>query len=154
LPDRLDLGVGLRRGLGPRLSLVGEITTVLEVGRRTPALDPAWPIDLLGGAQFRSGPLRLTAAARYHGHDLPSMEIRPAPLMGLVDMTKVSAADPAIYMGEVGLGAGAGQLRPGVHRLLVPPPGGPALPPGSRVIPATYRIRSEGQVGFLLLFGL
>src|SRR5262249_38186641 len=73
LPDRLDLGVGLRRGLGPRLSLVGEITTVLEVGRRTPALDPAWPIDLLGGAQFRSGPLRLTAAARYHGHDLPSM---------------------------------------------------------------------------------
>jgi hypothetical protein len=154
LPDRLDLGVGLRRGLGSRLALVGEINTVLEVGRRTPSLDPAWPIDFLAGAQFRSGPLRMTAAARYHGHDLPSMEIRPAPLAGLVDLTKVSDADLAAYMNAVGLGAGAAQTRTGVHRLLVPPAGGPALPPGSRVIPPTYRIRSEGQVGFLLLWGL
>src|SRR5262249_54990870 len=62
LPDRLDLGTGLRRRLGRRLALTGEITTVLEVGRRTPSLDHAWPIDFLGGVQFRTGPLRMTAA--------------------------------------------------------------------------------------------
>jgi hypothetical protein len=154
LPNRLDLGAGFRRGLGSRLALVGEITTMLDVGRRTPSLDPAFPIDFLGGVQFRSGPLRMTAALRYHGHDLPSMQIRPAPLAGLVDLTKASNADVAAYMNAVGLGAVAGQLRTGVHRLLVPPPGGPPLPPGSRVIPATYRIRSEGQTGFVLLWGL
>jgi hypothetical protein len=43
-------------------------------------------------------------------------------------------------------------LRPRTHRLLVPAAGGPPLPPGSRVIPDTYRIRSEHQMGFLLLW--
>ena len=45
-------------------------------------------------------------------------------------------------------------LRLGTHRLLVPAPDGPPLPAGSRVIPATYRIRSEHQVGFLLLWAM
>lgn len=153
LPYRLDVGVGVRRALGARLAAVAETTTVFEVGRRTPALDPARPVDALGGLQLRWGGLRATAALRYHGNDLPSMAIRPAPLSGLVDVTHVRRDDLLAWLSAVGMADASPYLREGAHRLLVPPPGAPPLPPGSRVIPPSYRIRSEGQVGFVLTCG-
>jgi hypothetical protein len=153
LPHRVELGVGLRRALGPRLVAVAEGTTVLDVGRRTKSLDRARPMDGLGGLQFRWGPLRLTAALRYHGNALPSMQIRPSPLAGLVDVTRVSQSDLVGYLVAAGMAGAAAPLRPGTHRLLLPPAGGPPLPPGARVIPETYRIRSEHQVGFVMLWG-
>jgi hypothetical protein len=154
LPHRVDVGVGVRRALGRSLSAVAEATTVFEVGHRTKSLDRARPVDLLAGLQLRWKRLRVTAALRDHTHALRSMAIRPAPLAGLVDLTRVSDADTASYLREVGLPGAESLLRPGTHRLLVPPTDGPPLPPGSRVIPETYRIRSEHQIGFVLLWGL
>jgi hypothetical protein len=154
LPHRLDVGLGVRRGLGRSLAALAEATTVFEVGHRTRSLDRERPLDALGGLQLRWRALRMTAALRYHGNTPRSMEIRPTPLAGLVDVTKVADADLAAYMKQVGLGGAESLLRPGTHRLLVPADGGPPLPAGSRVIPPTYRIRSEHQVGFLLLAGL
>jgi hypothetical protein len=82
------------------------------------------------------------------------MKERPSPLAGLVDMTRVSASDLAAYLGQAGLSEAVPQLRIGTHRLVVPAPGGPPLPAGARVIPDTYRIRSEHQFGFLLLWAM
>jgi hypothetical protein len=154
LPHRLDVGVGVRRMLLTTLAAVGEVTTVFEVGHRTRSLDRARPVDLLAGLQFRWKRLRMTAALRDHTHALTSMQVRPAPLAGLVDLTQVDDAEIARYLRAVGLGGAESFLRPGSHRLLVPPAGGPPLPPGSRVIPETYRIRSEHQIGFVLLWAL
>jgi hypothetical protein len=153
LPHRLHLGLGVRRGLGPRLAAVAEATTVYDVGRRTKSLDRARPLDGIGGLQFRWGPLRAAAALRYHGNALPSMATRPSPLAGLVDLTRVSEPDVVSYLVAAGMGSAAAHLRPGSHRLLVPPAQGPPLPAGARVIPPTYRIRSEHQWGFVLLWG-
>ena len=154
LPHRIDAGVGARRVLGANLAAVGEITTVFDVGHRTKIVDRARPIDVLAGLQFRSRKFRVTAALRDHMHALHSMAIRPSPLAGLVDVSKVSDADLLGYLSTVGMGDAMPMLRLGSHRLLVPAPDGPPLPPGSRVIPPTYRIRSEHQVGFLLLWGM
>jgi hypothetical protein len=151
LPYRLDLGLGVRRTLKPSLSAVGEVTTVLETGRRSSSLDRARPVDFLLGAQFRHRNLQVTAGLRNHRNALPSMQMRRSPLAGLVDVTRVSGTDLSKYLQEVGFADAAQFLRLGTHRLLVPPPGGPPLPPGSRVIPSEYRIRSEHQIGFLLL---
>lgn len=154
LPHRLDVGVGVRRTLLSTLAAVAEVTTVFEVGHRTRSLDRARPVDLLAGLQFRWKRLRMTAALRDHTHALTSMQVRPAPLAGLVDMTQVADAEIARYLRAVGLGGAESFLRPGSHRLLVPPAAGPPLPLGSRVIPETYRIRSEHQIGFVLLWAL
>jgi hypothetical protein len=154
LPHRWDFGLGARRLLLPDLAAVGEVTTVFETGHRTRSLDRARPIDLLAGLQYRWKVLRMTAALRHHGNALRSMKIRPSPLAGYVDLTHVSINDIAGYLGQMGLEDGAQLLRAGTHRLLAPPANGPELPPGSRVIPDSYRIRSEHQYGFVLLFGL
>ena len=154
LPHRIDAGVGARRVLRANLAAVGEITTVFDVGHRTKIVDRARPVDVLAGLQFRSRKFRVTAALRDHMHALHSMAIRPSPLAGLVDVSRVSDADLLGYLSTVGMGEAMPMLRLGSHRLLVPAPGGPPLPPGSRVIPPTYRIRSEHQVGFLLLWGM
>ena len=154
LPHRLDAGVGVRRVLRPNLAAVGEASTVFDVGHRTRIVDRARPIDILAGLQYRRRRFRVTAALRDHLHALQSMAIRPSPLAGMVDVTKVADVDLARYLSAIGLGDAVPSLRLGVHRLLVPGPGGPPLPPGSRVIPDTYRIRSEHQVGFLLLWGM
>jgi hypothetical protein len=155
LPYRLDAGLGLRRVLRHDLAAVGEVNTVFETGNRTPSVDRARPIDLLAGFQYRWKSLRVTAAFRHHGNALRSMKMQRTPLAGFVDMSQVTVDDLTGYLGRVGgLDDGAPLLRPGVHRLLSPPVDGPELPPGARVIPDSYRIRSEHQFGFLMLFGL
>jgi hypothetical protein len=154
LPHRWDFGLGARRLLRRDLAAVGEVTTVFETGHRTRSLDRARPIDLLAGLQYRWKSLHATAALRHHGNALRSMKIRPSPLAGYVDVSKVSIEDFTGYLGKMGLDNGAPLLRPGTHRLLAPPLDGPELPPGSRVIPDSYRIRSEHQYGFVLLLGL
>jgi len=154
LPHRLDLGVGARRVLRPDLAAVAEITTVFDVGHRTSILDRARPVDVLAGLQFRNKKFRVTAALRDHRNALPSMMERPSPLAGMVDMTRVTQADLVRYLGEAGLSDAVPLLRLGTHRLVVPAPGSPPLPAGARVIPDTYRIRSEHQLGFLFLWAM
>jgi hypothetical protein len=154
LPYRVDVGIGARRALGRRLAAVGEATTVFETGRRTTSLDRARPVDLLLGLQLRHRAFQMTAALRDHRNALPSMEMRPSPLAGLVDLTRVSADALSDYLRAVGFSAAEEHLRARTHRLLVPPPGGVPLPPGARVIPDAYRIRSEHQLGFTLIWGV
>jgi hypothetical protein len=152
LPYRLDLGVGVRRAINPSLAAVAEATTVFETGRRTSSLDRARPVDLLAGLQYRWRSFQMTAAIRDHRNALPSMQMRRSPLAGLVDVTRVPPDDLSRYLQQVGFPEATPHLRLGTHRLLVPPPDGPSLPPGARVIPEEYRIRSEHQLGFLLLW--
>jgi hypothetical protein len=154
LPYRLDLGIGVRRALNPTLAAVGEVTTVVETGRRTSSLDRARPVDILLGVQYRRKQFQMTAAVRDHRNALPSMQMRRSPLAGLADVTRVSHTDLSTYLQQVGFADAGPHLRLGTHRLLVPPPGGPPLPPGARVIPEEYRIRSEHQLGFMLLWGV
>jgi hypothetical protein len=154
LPYRLDLGLGLRRGLGKRFAAVAEATTLLETGRRTTSLDRARPVDLLLGLQFRRRSLQVTAALRDHRNALPSMQVRPSPLAGMVDLTRVRDEDLFAFLDGVDFGAAVPHLRQGSHRLLALPPGAPPLPAGARVIPEEYRIRSEHQLGFLVTIGL
>jgi hypothetical protein len=82
------------------------------------------------------------------------MEMRPSPLAGLVDLTRVTTDDLSVYLQSVSFAGATPFLRSGSHRLLAPPADGPPLPPGARVIPAEYRIRSEHQLGFLLLWSV
>lgn len=154
LPYRVDFGFGVRRALKPTLAAVGEATTVFETGRRTSSLDRARPVDILLGVQYRRKKFQVTAAVRDHRNALPSMQMRRSPLAGLADVTRVSGTDLSTYLQQVGFADAARHLRLGTHRLLVPPPGGPPLPPGARVIPEEYRIRSEQQLGFLLLWAV
>jgi len=154
LPHRIDAGVGARRVLRPNLAAVAEINTVFDIGHRTRIVDRARPVDVLAGLQYRRKRFRMTAAVRDHLHALQSMKIRPSPLAGLVDVTAVDGVELLRYLSQVGMSDAMPMLRLGTHRLLVPALGGPALPEGSRVIPPTYRIRSEHQLGFLLLWGM
>jgi len=154
LPNRVDLGLGGRFALRKAVALVAEIVTVIEQGPHTRRLDPARPVDFIGGFQARWRALRFNGSLRYHGNDLPSMQNRPAPLAGLVDMTHVSDANLAAYLRAAGLPGAESLLRSGTHRLVAPGVGAPSLPEGARVIPATYRIRSEHQIGFVLLAAL
>jgi hypothetical protein len=155
LPYRVDVGAGLRRSLGSTFAALGEVTTLFETGRRTEALDRARPVDVLVGLQARRRNLQLTTALRDHRNALPSMEVRQAPLAGLVDLTRASDAATEAYLRAIGFGDALPHLRTGSHRLLVPPPSsGVALPEGARVIPAEYRIRSEHQLGFLFVLSV
>ena len=153
LPDRFELGVGVRHALGERLAAVAEGSAVFEVGARTETLDSKPPADLLAGLQSRWGRVRLTAALRYHARSLRSGEERTSPLAGLVDLTDVEEAALAAYLRAVGAGAAVPALRARTQRVVaVRNPG--TLPPGARVIPATYAIRSEHQVGFVIALAL
>lgn len=153
LPDRLDVGVGLRQPLGRRAAAVAEAWTVFDVGARTPTVDATWPLDMLAGVQLRRGRGRSTLGLRYHGHGLPSGAVRRSPLAGLVDVTDVTPADLQAYLVSVGAGGAFGRLRDHGQRVLAPANGATALPAGARIIPPMFDIRSEHQVGFVVLFG-
>jgi hypothetical protein len=153
LADRLQLGLGARYEMGA-VAAVLEAGAEVAVGGRTPVLDESTPVDLLGGLQVRGGPLRITAALRYHGNALASGARRANPMAGLVDLTDVAPADLAAYLDGLGAGAALPLLREGSHRVVSAPDGGPALPAGARRVPAVYTVRSEHQVGFVIALGI
>jgi len=153
LPDRLELGAGLRHALAERLAAVAEASAVFEVGARTATLDAAPPLDVLAGLQARVGAARVTAALRYHGRSLSSGERRVSPLAGLVDLTGVEEAAQAAYLRAVGAASALPSLRARSQRVAaVRSPG--ALPVGARLIAPTYAIRSEHQIGFVIAAAL
>jgi len=153
LPDRLELGGGLRHAIAARLAAVAEASAVFEVGARTATLDAAPPLDVLAGLQVRFGAARVTAALRYHGRSLSSGERRASPLAGLLDLTDVEEAAQAAYLRAVGAASALPLLRVRSQRVAaVRSPG--ALPAGARLIAPTYAIRSEHQVGFVIAAAL
>jgi hypothetical protein len=152
LPDRLDLGLALRRRLRPRLAAVVEAATELGVGARTETVDAATPIDVVAGVQARFGAARLALGLRYHGHALPSGQRRPSPVAGLLDVSLVDEAVLADWLLAAGAGGAAPLLRAGSQRLLAGAPPGVPLPEGARVVPADYAVRSEHQVGFVMVW--
>lgn len=150
LPDRLEVGLGARRSLGRRLAAVLETSAAFAIGPRTPTVDESWPLDLLGGLQARLGHARVTVGLRYHGHALPSGDRRVSPVGGLIDLTSVPEAELVSYLESVGAGAAAPLLRSRSQRILAARNAGP-LPAQARVLPSEYGIRSEHQVGVLLM---
>ena len=150
LPDRLELGIGARRSLRAGLAAVLEASAAWGVGGRTPTVDTSWPLDVLGGLQARLGHVRLTGGLRYHGHALPSGQRRVSPLGGLIDLTAVPDTDLVPYLESVGAGAAAALLQSRSQRVLAVRDAG-RLPAGARVLPTEYGIRSEHQLGFVLL---
>jgi hypothetical protein len=152
-PDRVDVGLGARRALRPGLSAVAELSAALDVGGRTATVDASWPLDLIAGFQARAGRARFSAGVRRHGHAAPSGARRASPVAGLVDLTDVSDGDLAPFLEAVGAGGAAPLLRVRTQRLLVPRGPTPALPAGARVVPADYALRSEHQLGFVLVVG-
>jgi hypothetical protein len=150
--DHLEAGLGWRRRVSPRLAFVLEAVKVVDVGGRTPVLDQAPPLDVLGGVQLRLGHARLAAGLRYHGDALKTGSVRPSPLAGLIDVTDVSDADLARFLQSQGAQNALPALRGGSQRV-VAAPGSPALPEGARRLPDSYRLRSEHQVGFVIVWG-
>lgn len=150
LPDRLEVGLGARRSIGTRMAAVLETSAAFAVGSRTPTVDESWPLDLLGGVQARLGRARLTFGVRYHGHALPSGDRRVSPVGGLIDLTAVPEADLVSYLDSVGAGAAVPLLRSRSQRILAARNAG-RVPADARVLPAEYAIRSEHQVGVVML---
>jgi hypothetical protein len=150
LPDRIEAGAGVRHAIGARVAAVAEAVALFEVGARTATVDAAPPLDVLGGLQAAFSRVRLTAALRYHARSLPSGDVRPSPVAGLVDITDVAPADQSAWLTAVGAGAAVPALRERSQRL-VAVRSAVALPPGARVVPETYAIRSEHQVGFVVV---
>jgi hypothetical protein len=153
LPDRLDLGLGFRHALRPRLAAVIEATAAADVGARSATVDAATPIDVVAGLQLRLSGARLGLGLRWHGHALPSGALRPSPVAGLVDVSGVDPAVLADWLVGAGAGGAAPHLRAGTQRLLAGAPPGLALPDGARVVPAEYRVRSEHQLGLVIVCG-
>lgn len=151
LPDRLDLGLGFRHRLRPRLAAIVEATTALDVGARTPTVDAATPIDGIAGLQARFGGARVGFGVRYHGHALRSGERHRSPVAGLVDVSLVDEAVLADWLLAAGAGGSVPHLRAGTQRLLAGTPPGLPLPEGARVVPADYAVRSEHQVGLVIV---
>jgi len=151
LPSRLEFGAGLRRAVSPRVALVGEAVATIEIyGGKT--LDRVSPLDLLAGVQGRAGRVRMTTGLLYAGGSPPSGAVRPSPLAGFVDLSRASAVDARQYLENAGLGGAAPHLRPRAQ-LVTPRVPGAALPTGARLIPASYTIVSEHQLGFIFLLG-
>lgn len=152
LADRVEAGLGWRRRLSDRLALVLEGVKTMDVGDRTPVLDQAPPLDVLGGLQVRWGRARLAAGLRYHGDALESGRVRPSPLAGLIDVTDVAAADLSRFLDSLGAKSALPALRGGSQRV-VAAPGATDLPEGAFRLPDDYRLRSEHQWGFVLVWG-
>jgi hypothetical protein len=152
LPDRIELGVGARRALSRGLAAVLEVTAALDVGARTATVDAATPVDVLAGLQARFGGARLGLGLRYHGHALPSGERRPSPVAGLLDVTGVGEEALAHWLGAVGAGPAAPHLRAGSQRLVAGAPANVPPPEGARLVPADHIVRSEHQVGFVVVW--
>jgi hypothetical protein len=115
-------------------------------------VDAATPIDVLAGIQARLGGARLGLGLRYHGHALPSGQRRPSPVAGLVDVTGVGDQALADWLAAVGAGPAAPHLRAGSQRLVAGTPADVPLPEGSRVVPDDYAVRSEHQIGFVVVW--
>jgi len=152
LADRVEAGLGWRRRLSNRLALVLETVKTMDVGERTPVLDQAPPLDVLGGLQARWGRARLAAGLRYHGDALESGRVRPSPLAGLIDVSDVADADLARFLGSLGAESAVPALRRGSQRVIAASDVAD-LPEGARRLPDAYRLRSEHQWGFVLAWG-
>lgn len=152
LPGRLDVGLAFRRRIRPRLAAVAEAATELTAGARTATVDSATPIDVVAGVQARFGAARLSLGLRYHGHALPSGQRRPSPVAGMVDVSLVDEPVLADWLRAAGFGDTVPLLRPGTQKLLAGAPAGVPLPEGSRIVPADYAVRSEHQLGFVLVW--
>jgi hypothetical protein len=63
----------------------------------------------------------------------------------------VSDADLGPFLAAVGAGAAGPFVRDRTQRLLALVGPAPALPAGARVVPAEYGIRSEHQIGYVLV---
>ncbi len=153
LRDRVRLGAGFRYVLSERFALVGEATAAISVGGGSAILDRVNPIDLLAGVQTRLGSLRINAALLYYANSLPSGDERPSPYPGAVDLTAVADPELTRYLAAIGAGGAGIDPESERQRLVIGAPARVSPPAGARIIPASYGIRSEHQIGYIFVIG-
>ena len=69
-----------------------------------------------------------------------------------MDVSGVGDEVLADWLAAAGAGAATPHLRAGSQRLVSGAPAGVALPEGARVVPADYAVRSEHQLGFVIVW--
>ncbi len=153
LRNRVHLGAGFRYVLSERFALVGEANAAIDIGGGSAILDQTNPIDLIAGVQTRLGSLRINAALLYYANSLPSGDERPSPYPGAIDLTAVGDPELTRYLEAIGAGGAGIDPESERQRLVVGAPTSVPPPPGARIIPATYNIRSEHQIGYIFVIG-
>jgi hypothetical protein len=144
---RLDLGFAWTRPLSDSLAAAIEMRARKEfVGKER--IDAVTPVDLILGVHRRFGRLTASAALLKHFRALPADERRANPLAGGIDLSNVSIGDRNAFLARNGLGAAAGQLRDGVHTVVVGL-STTSLPDGAVRVDPTYNIRSEHNLGYI-----
>lgn len=88
-------------------------------------------------------------AVRYHANGLRGTERMAIGLGGMADLTQVSTADPATYLGAIGAGGVLPELRQGAHATLMLPQGVPP-PDGARLVPGSTEGRGHDRVGYVV----
>jgi len=111
-------------------------------------IDAVSPVDVMIGVQRRWGRFTLSASLLNHFRALPSGERRANPLAGGIDLSNVSPAERTLFLVRNGLGSLAGDMRDGVHTVVMGLPAA-ALPEGAFRIDPTYNIRSEHNLGYI-----
>jgi hypothetical protein len=145
--NRLDAGLAWIRPITTSFAVGLEARTSREFVSEE-RIDYITPIDVILGLHKSFGRFTASASLLSHLRALPSGESRSNPLAGAVDLSNVSVADRNAYLARVGLGAAASQLRDGSHVVAIGAPVG-SLPAGAVVIPSTYAIRSEHNLGYV-----
>ena len=145
--NRLEAGLAWVRPFSDSLAAAIELRTRKEfVGDLR--LDAISPVDVTLSLHKRFGRFTAAAALLSHFRALPSGERRANPLAGGIDLSNVSVEDRNTFLAQNGLGALAGQLREGVHTVVVGL-STTSLPEGAFRIDPTYNIRSEHNLGYI-----
>lgn len=148
LGNRLDLGLAWIRPLSESLAAGIELRATKEfVGDQR--IDAVSPVDVVLGLHKGFGRFQLSLALLNHFRALPSGERRANPLAGAIDLSDVAVAERNAFLTRAGLGNVTGQLREGVHTVLIGS-SATALPAGAVRINPTYNIRSEHNLGYIV----
>jgi hypothetical protein len=151
LASRALLGLGFRQVLKPSVALSAELTKVGAFGGHTVAFETAGPLDLTAGGQFRWHRLALTVGVRYHVNSVPPLETVPSPFGGMADLTSVAPAARDAYLAAIGAEGAVPYVRDRSQIAALVSPGGPPLPPGARLLPPVYTVRSHDRIATMLV---
>jgi len=145
--NRLDAGLAWIRSLSRTWALSLEARTKKEFVSEE-RIDAVSPLDVMMALHKAFGHLTFSASLLDHLGALPSGELRANPLAGAIDLSNVAVQDRNAFLAQVGLGAAASQVRDGAHIVAIGVTSA-ALPAGALLIPPTYHIRSEHNLGYI-----
>lgn len=148
LAGNVVFGAGFREVLTPRVSLIAEITKLMEVGGRTRAFRVPGPVDATAGAVVRWRNLRATLGLRYHANSVDRRHY-DWPLAGFADLGDVTDEHRVAYLQSIGAASVLSHLRRGSQTALALPANAPPLPPGGRIIPPGFTMGPHGELAYV-----